>query len=196
MALKAFSLLFKFQMTPRSLQTSLYIWGNHHISNKKGFQDLLHHFIAKHTITLYSPDFHIDPVLDLEAIEKLELNVRPWPSILVIIFGDVNLLKPESLPSILKHFEKIYKSFSFKPNYKLVTCGIIPPRIIPAQFGLCLDQFNYNLRKLQQSKGGTYISLVDQFDFDDYENFSTLNYRGNLKLAKLITSTLATIERE
>ena len=196
MALKAF-LFYKFQMNPsgKNLKTSLYVWGNHHISDKNGFQDILHQLVNKHTDTLYPPNFHTDPVLNTNAIEKLKLNLRPWPSVLVIIFGDSNLMNLGSLVSILKYYQTIYSKFSYEPNYKSVTCGVIPPRIVSTQRDLCIKQFNFNLRKMQQAYGGSFISLADQFKFEDYADHHSLNYHGNLKLAKLITETLAVLEK-
>jgi hypothetical protein len=181
---------------PSTKKASLYVWGNHHISDKNDFQAILHHSVLKNTTQFYSPDFHIDPSLTRDAIEELKLNLRPWPSILVIVFSDTNLLNLDSLISFLNNYQKIYSSFSYQPNYKLITCGMIPSRITSEHKDLLIKQFDFNLKKLQQAYDGIFISLLDKFEPEDYDTNDTLNHHGNLKFAKILTDALVVLEQK
>jgi hypothetical protein len=183
--------------SPSTKKTSLYVWGNHHISDRNGFQDIFRQTAISQTTEFSPPDFNIDLTITSAAIARLELNLKPSPSVLILVFGDANLLNLGSLVSFLKSFDKVYKALSFNPNYRVITCGVIPPRIVPEHRNLVnLKPFDHHLRKIQQSYGGIFVPLLNQFEYEDYETADRLNYRGNLKLAKIITDVLISLERK
>ena len=171
------------------MTTSLYVWGNHHCSNKKGFRDIFHQFIVRHTSLPY-PAYHCDKLLNLDVINKLSSNLRSWPAVLIIIFGDSNLSSNESILQILEYFNKIYQLFSTFPNYRIITCGVIPPRNPTFLQQTRIKSLNCHLQKLQQSYGGEFMSVAEILSYDDYSDSKTLSYQGNIKLARKLTQTL------
>jgi hypothetical protein len=177
------------------MTTSIYVWGNHHCSNDSGFRDIFHEIISLHS-QYYDIQFRSEKILNQLAINKLISNLRPWPSVLIIMFGDTNLFQNnhETLLSITSHFRNIYDHFKSYPNYKLITCGTIPPRH-PTPYQLVrIKSLDCHLASLQETHGGKYVSMIDVFGPCDYESSNTLYFRGNIKLAKILAQTLLTLQ--